>query len=111
MTDDQIKQWKYERDMARAIHNKEDRDKALRKCYDNRDDMMMTCIAHQGDRVKHIMKDHNDMVMSHKEYQEELLKRKLQEKNVNKIMTIIKYAATIIGSTGLGAVVMKWIGG
>ena len=68
MTDEQIKAWKHERDMARAIVNEEDRQVALQKCYDNRDEMMMTCIAHQGDRVKLIMKDHNDMVQSHKTF-------------------------------------------
>ena len=111
MTDEQIAAWMEERDMARGIKDEADRNIALQKCYDHRDKMMMTCIAHQGDRIKHIMKDHNDMVRSHKEYQEELLKRKLQEKNVNKALTAAKYVATILGSSGLGALLMKWIGG
>lgn len=111
MTDKQIAAWMEERDMARGIKDEADRNIALQKCYDHRDKMMMICIAHQGDRIKHIMKDHDDMVRSHKEYQEELLERKLQEKNVNKALTAAKYVATILGSSGLGALLMKYIGG
>ena len=111
MTDEQIAAWMEERDMARGIKDEADRNIALQKCYDHRDKMMMTCLAHQSDRVKHILVDHDDMVQSHKEYQAELLRCKIQEKSVHKLLTVVKYGATIIGSTGLGAAIMKWIGG
>lgn len=111
MTDEDIKKWIQTRDAARAVEHEPDRTILLQKVYDDKDDMIMKCIAHQSDRVKHILVDHNDMVQSHKKYQEELLQRKLQEKNVNKIFTIVKYGATILGSTGLGALLMKYIGG
>lgn len=52
MTDAQIKQWKVERDIARAIKDEEERKKALEKVYDHRDDLQMECIQHQADRIK-----------------------------------------------------------
>ena len=107
MTDEQIKAWKVERDMARAINNETDRHIALQKCYDHRDEMMMTCIAHQSERVKVIMKDHDDMVKSHKEYRQELAERKA----IKKAFTFIKYAATLFGGGGIGAAIVKFIGG
>ena len=97
MTDEQIKAWKHERDMARAIVNETDRQVALQKCYDNRDEMMMTCIAHQGDRVKLIMKDHNDMVQSHKTFQA--------------MLAAVKWLVALGGGGGIGAVITKFIGG
>ena len=111
MTDEDIKKWIQTRDAARAVEHEPDRTILLQKVYDDKDDMIMKCIAHQSDRVKHILVDHNDMVQSHKEYQAELLRRKIQEKSVHKLLTVVKYGATIIGSTGLGAEIMKWIGG
>ena len=52
MTAEQIEQWKRERDIARAISDPKERDIALGKVYDHRDDMMMECIQHQAERVK-----------------------------------------------------------
>lgn len=111
MTEQQIKDWKHERDLARAISNEEDRNKALQECYDHRDDMMMTCIAHQGDRVKLIMKDHNDMVQSHKTFQSMLLKEKGKKEQYERILTILKWLGAIGGSGGIGAFITNLMNG
>lgn len=111
MTDEQIKAWKHERDMARAIVNETDRQVALQKCYDNRDEMMMTCIAHQGDRVKLIMKDHNDMVQSHKTFQAMLALEKCEKETYKKILAAVKWLVALGGGGGIGAVITKFIGG
>jgi hypothetical protein len=111
MTDEQIKAWKHERDMARAIVNETDRQVALQKCYDNRDEMMMTCIAHQGDRVKLIMKDHNDMVQSHKTFQAMLAQEKHEKEVYKKVLAVIKWLAALGGGGGLGAIITNLIGG
>lgn len=111
MTDEQIKAWKHERDMARAIQSESDRQVALQKCYDNRDEMMMTCIAHQGDRVKLIMKDHNDMVQSHKAFQAMLTKEKNEKEVYKKILSAVKWIAALGGGGGIGAAITKLIGG
>lgn len=103
MTDQQIKDWKHERDMARAIKNEADRAVALQDCYDHRDEMMMTCIAHQSERVKLIMKDHNAMVQSHKIFQKELIERQ----GFKKAIVALKYIATALGSGGIGAAIIK----
>lgn len=111
MTDEQIKSWKHERDMARAILNEADRQVALQKCYDNRDEMMMTCIAHQGDRIKLIMKDHNAMVESHKAFQAMLMKEKGEKEVYKKILLAIKWLAVLGGGGGIGAVITRFVGG
>ena len=107
MTEQQIKDWKHERDMARAIKNDEDRERSLQECYDHRDDMMMECIAHQSDRVKTIMKDHGAMVESHKLFQQMVA----ESKAVKKVFAFLKYAATALGGSGIGALVVKYLGG
>lgn len=111
MTDEQIKAWKHERDMARAIVNEDDRQIALQKCYDNRDEMMMTCIAHQGDRVKLIMKDHNDMVQSHKTFQAMLATEKHEKEIYKKMLAAVKWLVALGGGGGIGAVITSMIGG
>ena len=111
MTDEQIKAWKHERDMARAIVNETDRQVALQKCYDNRDEMMMTCIAHQGDRVKLIMKDHNDMVQSHKTFQAMLAAEKHEKEIYKKMLAAVKWLVALGGGGGIGAVLTKFIEG
>lgn len=110
MTDEQIKDWKHERDMARAISNDADRQVALQKCYDNRDEIMMTCIAHQGDRVKLIMKDHNAMVESHKAFQAILAKEKSEKEVYKKILSAVKWLAALGGGGGIGAVITSFVG-
>lgn len=54
MTEEQIRNWKVERDIARSIKDENERRAALEKVYDHRDEMQMECIAHQSDRVKAI---------------------------------------------------------
>jgi hypothetical protein len=105
MTEKQIKDWKVERDIARAIKDEDDRRIAVQKVYDHRDDMMMECIAHQSNRVKEIMKDHADMVKSHLQYKEECAERR----GAKKMLNVIKWAIAILGSGGSGAAVMKFI--
>ena len=109
MTDEQIKDWKHERDMARAITNETDRHIALQKCYDNRDEMMMTCIAHQSDRVKIIMKDHNAMVESHKAFQKMLAKEKNEKEIYKKVLSAVKWLAALGGGGGIGAVITSFV--
>lgn len=57
MTDEQIAAWKVERDIARGISDENERSKALQKVYDHRDEMQMTCIAHQSRRQKEMIGD------------------------------------------------------
>lgn len=57
MYDDEIERWEETRDIARAISDDKDRAAALQKVYDQRDKMMMTCIAHQAGRVKELQAD------------------------------------------------------
>lgn len=57
MTDEQIEQWKRERDIARAIEDDKDRSVALQKVYDHRDEMQMRCICHQSRRQKEMVED------------------------------------------------------
>lgn len=111
MTDDQIKDWKHERNMARAIKNDADRAVALQDCYDHRDEMMMTCIAHQSKRVKIIMEDHDAMVESHKMYQAQLLKEKGEKEGYKKIIAFFKWLAALGGSGGVGAILANFVGG
>lgn len=111
MTDDQIKDWKHERDLARSISNEADRNTALQECYDHRDEMMMTCIAHQAERVKLIMKDHNDMVQSHKTFQQMLSREKNEKEVYAKILNILKWIVALGGGGGIGAAITRFIGG
>jgi hypothetical protein len=103
MTDDQISAWKVERDIARAIENEADRNKSLQAAYDHRDEMMMTCIAHQSGRVKEIMKYHEDMVKSHLQYKEECAERR----GAKKMLAVIKWLVAITGSGAGGAYLME----
>lgn len=105
MTEKQIKDWKVERDIARAIKDEEDRRIAVQKVYDHRDDMMMECIAHQSTRVKEIMKDHADMVKSHLQYKEERAERR----GAKKMLAIIKWLVAITGSGAGGAYLMEFL--
>lgn len=118
MTDDQIEQWMVERDMARAIENEADRNKALQTAYDHRDEMMMTCIAHQSKRVKDqgsqidvIMQHHNAMVRSHKAFQAMLANEKSEKEFLKKILAVVKWIAALGGSGGIGALITRLAGG
>lgn len=114
MNDEQIKAWKVERDMARAIENEADRNKALQTAYDHRDEMMMTCISHQSVRVKaqgkqidDIMQHHNAMVQSHNTFQTMLAEEKGEKEFLKKILSAIKWIVAVFGSGGLGALLMN----
>lgn len=118
MNDEQIAQWMVERDMARAIENEADRNKALQTAYDHRDEMMMTCIAHQSKRVKDqgkqiedIMQHHNAMVQSHKTFQSMLAQEKCEKELYKKILAVVKWIAALGGGGGIGAAITKFIGG
>ena len=118
MNDDQIKAWKVERDMARAIENEADRNKALQTAYDHRDEMMMTCIAHQSGRVKvqgkqieDIMQHHNAMVQSHKTFQSMLAQEKCEKETYKKILAVVKWIAALGGGGGIGAAITNFLGG
>lgn len=118
MNDAQIAQWMVERDMARAIENEADRNKALQTAYDHRDEMMMTCIAHQSKRVKdqgaqidNIMQHHNAMVQSHKTFQTMLAKEKSEKEFLKKILSAIKWIVAIFGSGGIGIFLTRVLGG
>lgn len=103
MTEDQIAQWKKERDIARAISDEASRGVALQEVYDHRDDMMMECIAHQSDRVKMILKDHDAMVKSHKIF----CRERAERAGAKKLLSIIKYILAVALSGGSGAAIMK----
>jgi hypothetical protein len=107
MTEDQIDQWKEERDIARAISDDASRGVALQKVYDHRDDMMMECIAHQSDRVKMILKDHDDMVESHKIF----CRERAERAGAKKLWDIIKYVLAMLLSGGGGAALMNALSG
>ena len=118
MTDEQIKAWKHERDMARAIENEADRNKALQTAYDHRDEMLMTCISHQSVRVKtqgkqidDIMQHHNAMVQSHKTFQSMLAQERCEKEMYKKILAVVKWIAALGGGGGIGAVITSIIGG
>lgn len=118
MTDDQISAWKIERDMARAIENESDRNKALQTAYDHRDEMMMTCIAHQSGRVKEqgkqiedIMQHHNAMVQSHKTFQAMLSQEKHEKEVYKKILAAVKWLAALGGGGGIGAAITAFLEG
>ena len=118
MNDEQIAQWMVERDMARAIETEADRNKALQTAYDHRDEMMMTCIAHQSKRVKDqgkqiadIMQHHNAMVQSHKTFQSMLAQEKCEKEMYKKILAVVKWLAALGGGGGIGAIITSIIGG
>lgn len=107
MTEDQIEQWKKERDIARAISDDASRGVALQEVYDHRDDMMMECIAHQSDRVKMILKDHDAMVESHKIF----CRERAERAGAKKLLDIIKYVLAMLLSGGGGAALMNALSG
>lgn len=114
MTDKDIQDWIFKRDLARAIENPKDREIALQKIYDDKDSMMMTCIAHQSKRCKEqgakideIMQHHNAMVQSHKTFQSMLTKERNEKEFFKKILSIVKWIIAIFGSGGLGALLMN----
>lgn len=117
MTEDQIRNWKRERDIARAIQDDDERNRALTAVYDHKDDMMMECIQHQADRVKQglindqniekeiakINKDLSPCIESDRDYR----KWKLRAEGASIFWKILKY----IAAAGGGAAILKFLGG
>lgn len=73
---------------------------------------IMECQYKTSDRVKkmvadiaEIMQDHGAMLKSHHQYQEDRAERR----GAKKMLQLIKWAVTIIGSGGLGAGAMKFL--
>lgn len=104
MTDEQICQWKVERDIARGIKDSEERRIALEKVYDHRDEMQMTCIAHQSMRQKKLVNDVEELKekiaplqKDHEEYQQ----KKAEAKGAIKLLRILKWTAIAFGGAGV----------
>ncbi len=118
MTDKDISDWIFKRDLARAIENQKDREIALQKIYDDKDSMMMTCIAHQskrgkeqGEKIDEIMRHHNAMVQSHQTFQQMLTKEQGEKEGYKKILNALKWLVALGGGGGVGAVITKFFGG
>lgn len=108
MTDDQIKNWKVERDIARGIHDPEERRIALEKVYDHRDEMQMTCIAHQSVRVKSLQANMAEVkrdIMPLKKTCNEIETKKIEARGALKFAGILSTIAKIGG----GALLYKII--
>lgn len=106
MTDEQIEQWKVERDIARRSEKSD----LIQAAYDHRDEMMMTCIAHQSSRQKTLIADVaalKEDVKPLKADHAELIAGKERRKG---FMMAIKLAKYLVAS-GLGAALMKFLGG
>lgn len=104
MTDEQIQQWKVERDIARGIKDPDERHAALEKVYDHRDEMQMTCIAHQSMRQKKLVADVEDLKAKiaplqkdHEEYQQ----KKAEAKGAIKLLHVLKWAAVAFSGAGV----------
>jgi len=119
MTEDQIAQWKRERDIARKIEDPESRKRALEEVYDHRDEMQMTCIAHQANRIKQCLandiemeRNINDMRSEVKEVKKdmkplqesdrEFREAKIEARGMNRLIGWVKIAC----ASGLGGIVM-----
>lgn len=110
MTDEQISQWKTERDIARAISDDRSRDIAMQKVYDHRDEMMMTCIAHQSARTKGLVsdvaqlkRDMEPVKATDREFREMKAKR-------SGFMLAVSAAKYVVAAGG-GAVLLRLLGG
>ena len=57
------------------------------------------------------MKDHNDMVQSHKTFQQMLSREKNEKEVYAKILNILKWIVALGGGGGVGAAITKFIGG
>lgn len=110
MTDEQIAQWKTERDIARAISDDESRSVAMQKVYDHRDEMMMTCIAHQSARTKGLVSDvaqlKKDMEPV-KETDREFREMKVKKSGFMLAVSVAKYVVAMGG----GAALLRLLGG
>jgi len=117
MTQSEIEQWKRERDMALRIEDPANREAALRDVYNHRDDLMMTCIQHQADRIKTVLADSISMKADISKIKEEMkpLKEsdkdyreaKIEARGMARLITWAKYAVAMGG----GAAILKLLGG
>lgn len=108
MTDEQISAWKRERDIAREIKDPEERRIALEKVYDHRDEMQMTCIAHQSKRVKDMTSDMAAIkkdIEPLKKTQREINEKKVEARGAMKMLKVIKWVAAIGGGALLPHVI------
>ena len=117
MTNEQIAQWKRERDIAKAIKDQKERAIALEKVYDHRDDLQMECIQHQADRIK--MSLQNDQILNAKVEKIEADLKPLKETDVDyrawklraqgaqMLWKILRYAAAIGGSSAVTYLLTK----
>ena len=122
MTEDQIKQWKRERDIARKIEDPESRRKALEEVYDHRDEMQMTCIAHQANRIKQCLENNieternvsemrteikslRDEMKPLKETDKEFREAKIEARGMKRLIGWVKMAC----ASGLGGALMYLI--
>lgn len=104
MTDQQIKQWKAERDIARSIKDPEERRNALEKVYDHRDEMQMECIAHQSGRVKDLVSDMitvKAVLKPIKEQYDEIEIKKIEARGAFKFFKFLKVVAALGGGAGI----------
>lgn len=110
MTDEQISQWKTERDIARAISDDKSRDIAMQKVYDHRDEMMMTCIAHQSARTKGLVSDVSQLKRDMepvKATDREFREMKAKRSGFMLAVSVAKYVV----AAGGGAVLLRLLGG
>lgn len=108
MTDEQISAWKRERNIAREIKDPEERRIALEKVYDHRDEMQMTCIAHQSKRVKELQGSMSEMkrdIEPMKKTFSEIETKKIEARGAVKMMKVLK----IVLQVGGGAALLKFI--
>lgn len=124
MTSEQIANWKRERDIARAIADPVERERAFTKVYDHRDDMQMECIQHQADRIKTGLT--NDAILDRelkalktdvgeirkelkplKESDREFREAKIEARGMKRLLNWLRY----IVAAGGGALLLKLLGG
>ena len=106
MTDQQIEQWKREREIARAIEDPHSREVALQQVYDHKDDMMMECIAHQSNRLKEVEKKVNAIEIDLPQLRQtarEWHNVKIETRGAKILWKILK----LVASAGGGMVIMK----
>ena len=115
MTDEQIEQWKRERDIARAIEDDKDRSIALQKVYDHRDEMQMRCICHQSRRQKEMIGDIKSLQTEMGTVKHELIPLKAMNRNARAWRERIKGGKLLItivkalGAAGIGAGIAKGV--
>lgn len=118
MTEEDVKNWKVERDIARQSGKPD----LVQKAYDHRDDLMMHCIQRQADRVKLLIendkrtdaemrdmrKDVSDIkttVSNHEEVVSQLKKGRERAVGFWTALKVIGWIASVFGSAGVGWVV------